>query len=100
MKRSAFIYNVGRGVAIDGAALRQALREGWIAGAGLDCLAPSDTPPADDPLWQMDNVILGLHTSGNSPHNSRRITDIFLTNLERYLAGQPLEHVIDAEAGY
>ena len=100
MKPTAYIYNVGRGEAIDGAALRQALAEGWIAGAGLDCLAPSDTPSADDPLWQMPNVILGLHTSGSSPHNSRRITDIFMANLERYLAGQPLENVIDAEAGY
>jgi len=100
MKPSAYVYNVGRGEAIDGAALRQALAEGWIAGAGLDCMAPSDTPPADDPLWQMPNVILGLHTSGSSPHNSRRITDIFMANLERYLAGQPLENVIDAEAGY
>lgn len=100
MKPSAYIYNVGRGVAIDGMALRQALREGWLAGAGLDCLAPSDTPAADDPLRQMENVILGLHTSGNSPENSRRITDIFIANLARYLAGQPLANRIDPLAGY
>jgi phosphoglycerate dehydrogenase-like enzyme len=100
MKPSAYVYNVGRGVAIDGTALRQALREGWIAGAGLDCLAPTDVPPPDDPLWHMDNVILGLHTSGSSPQNSRRITDIFMANLERYLAGQPLQNAIDPAAGY
>jgi len=100
MKSSAYVYNVGRGVAIDGAALRQALHAGWIAGAGLDCLAPSDVPSPDDPLWQMENVILGQHTSGSSPQNSRRITDIFIANLERYLAGQPLQNVIDAAAGY
>lgn len=100
MKPTAFIYNVGRGVAIDGTALRQALRDGWIAGAGLDCLAPSDTPAPADPLWLMDNVILGMHTSGSSPENSRRITDIFIANLKRYLAGQPLQNVIDAAAGY
>jgi D-2-hydroxyacid dehydrogenase (NADP+) len=100
MKPSAYLYNVGRGVAVDGTALRRALGEGWIAGAGLDCLAPSDVPAADDPLRQMENVILGLHTSGTSPENSRRITDIFLANLERYRAGRPLLNRIDPLAGY
>lgn len=100
MKHSAYIYNVGRGAAIDGVALRRTLAEGRIAGAGLDCVAPSDTPAADDPLWRMPNVILGLHTSGTSPYNSRRITDIFMANLERYLAGFPLHNVVDPQAGY
>ena len=100
MKRSAHIYNVGRGASIDGAALRRALAEGWIAGAGLDCVAPSDTPADDDPLWDMDNVILSMHTSGSSPFNSRRITDIFAANLERYLRGEPLHNLVDQALGY
>ncbi len=100
MKPTAHIYNVGRGASIDGDALRQALAEGRIAGAGLDCVAPSDTPADDDPLWDMDNVILSMHTSGSSPYNSQRITDIFLDNLERYLAGAPLVNVVDQRLGY
>lgn len=91
---------MGRGAVVDGAALRRALRDGWIAGAGLDCVAPADIPAADDPLWQMDNVILGQHTSGNSPYNSRRITAIFMDNLTRYLDGRPLQNRIDPDAGY
>ncbi len=100
MKPSAYVYNVGRGAAIEPVALRRALAEGWIAGAGLDCVAPSDVPADDDPLWDMENVILSHHTSGHSPYNSRRITDIFLDNLGRYLRGEPLINVVDQERGY
>jgi phosphoglycerate dehydrogenase-like enzyme len=100
MKPTAHIYNVGRGASIDGVALRRALTEGWIAGAGLDCVAPSDSPADDDPLWDMENVILSMHTSGSSPYNSERITDIFVENLERYLRGTPLVNVIDPGRGY
>ncbi len=100
MKPAAYIYNVGRGAAIDGVALRRALTEAWIAGAGLDCVDPSDVPEEGDPLWQMDNVILGLHTSGTSPSNSQRISDIFMQNLARYRAGQPLQTLVNLELGY
>lgn len=100
MKLTAYLYNVGRGAAIDGAALHQALTEGWVAGAGLDCVEPSDTPAAGDPLWRLPNVLLGLHTSGTSPYKSRRISMIFMDSLARYLAGQPLQNVVDSEAGY
>jgi phosphoglycerate dehydrogenase-like enzyme len=100
MKRTAHVYNVGRGASIDGAALRRALQERWIAGAGLDCVAPSDVPADDDPLWGMDEVILSMHTSGHSPYNSRRITDLFAENLRAYLDHQPLRNVIDLDRGY
>jgi len=100
MKSSAYVYNVGRGASIDGVALRRALSERWIAGAGLDCVAPSDVPADDDPLWDMEDVILSMHTSGHSPHNSARITDIFAANLRRYLAGEPLQNVVEPARGY
>jgi phosphoglycerate dehydrogenase-like enzyme len=100
MKRTAHLYNVGRGASIEGGALRRALAEGWIAGAGLDCVDPADVPADDDPLWDMENVILSHHTSGSSPYNSHRITDIFMENLRRYLAGQPLENVVNRRHGY
>ena len=100
MKPTAYIYNVGRGASIEGQAMRRALTEGWIAGAGLDCVDPSDVPANDDPLWDMENVILSHHTSGSSPHNSERITDIFAENLRRFQAGEPLINVISRELGY
>lgn len=100
MKRSAYVYNVGRGASIEPNALRRALAERWIAGAGLDCVAPSDVPDAGDPLWDYDDVILSMHTSGSSPFNSQRIATIFANNLRAYLDGRPLENVVDLERGY
>jgi phosphoglycerate dehydrogenase-like enzyme len=99
MKPTAYIYNVGRGRSIDAEALLQALRQGWIAGAGLDVSDPEPLP-ADSPLWDAPNVILSQHTSGSSPLNAQRITDIFMENLGRYLRGQPLENLIDPDVGY
>jgi phosphoglycerate dehydrogenase-like enzyme len=100
MKRTAHVYNVGRGPSIEGRALRRALVEGRIAGAGLDCVDPSDVPDEDDVLWGMENAILSHHTGGSSPYNSARITGIFADNLRRYVAGEPLRNVVDWERGY
>ena len=99
MKPSAYIYNVGRGASIEPTALIQALREGWIAGAGLDVTDPEPLP-ADSPLWDLPNVILGQHSSGSSPLNGDRITSILIENLGRYLRGEPLLNLIDEEVGY
>lgn len=99
MKPSAYIYNVGRGASIEANALIRALQEGWIAGAGLDCTDPEPLPP-DSPLWAMDNVILAQHTSGSSPYNADRITQIFLDNLGCYRRDEPLNSVVDLDRGY
>jgi phosphoglycerate dehydrogenase-like enzyme len=99
MKPTAYIYNVGRGGSIEPNALITALKEGWIAGAGLDVTQP-EPPPPDSPLWSMPNVMLTQHTSGHSPFNAQRITDIFLENLGRYTRGEPLINCIDKELGY
>lgn len=99
MKPTAFVYNVGRGPSIAREPLLRALQEGWIAGAGLDVTDPEPLPP-DDPLWALPNVLLTQHTSGSSPFNSRRVTDIFLDNLRRFLAGEPLRNVVDIARRY
>lgn len=99
MKASAYLYNVGRGASIEASALLRALQEGWIAGAGLDVTDPEPLP-ADSPLWHMDNVILGQHTSGSSPYNADRITEIFLDNLGRYRRGEGLHNIVDKVHGY
>jgi phosphoglycerate dehydrogenase-like enzyme len=99
MRSTAYIYNVGRGAALEPVALLQALQEGWIAGAGLDVTDPEPLPP-DSPLWTLPNVILGQHTSGSSPYNADRITALFAANLARFLAGEPLQQVVDPEREY
>ena len=62
MKRTAYLINTSRGPLVDEAALVRALREEWIAGAGLDVLE-SEPPDPDNPLLKMDNVILTPHSS-------------------------------------
>jgi phosphoglycerate dehydrogenase-like enzyme len=60
MKPTAFFLNAARGAIVDQAALAHAVREGWIAGAGLDALDP-EPPPPDDPILAFDNVITTGH---------------------------------------
>ncbi len=65
MKPTAFFINTCRGPTVDEAALIQALRDGRIAGAGLDVFEEEPTPP-DNPLLKMDNVIVTPHSAGAS----------------------------------
>lgn len=99
MKPTAYIYNIGRGATIDQDALITALQEGRIAGAGLDVTTP-DPPTPESPLWEMPNVMLSLHTSGSSPTNDMRVTDLFLKNLRRYVEGMPLLNIVSKELEY
>lgn len=99
MKRSAFLVNIARGDILDQEALVAALRAGTIAGAGLDVFA-TEPLPAGDPLWTMPNVILSPHMSGLSPHYSERFTALFLENIARWRAGQPLKNAVDPARGY
>jgi phosphoglycerate dehydrogenase-like enzyme len=99
MRPTAYIYNVGRGASIEPNALIRALQAGWIAGAGLDVTDPEPLPD-DSPLWGMANVILAQHTSGSSPYNADRITQIFLENLDRYRRNELLNNVVDTVQGY
>jgi D-3-phosphoglycerate dehydrogenase len=65
MKPTAYFINTCRGPTVDEAALVDALRNGDIAGAGLDVFEVEPTP-ADNPLLQMDNVIVTPHSAGTS----------------------------------
>jgi phosphoglycerate dehydrogenase-like enzyme len=99
MKPTAYVYNTGRGKSIDQKALIAALRNGQIAGAGLDVTDPEPIAE-DDPIWSFPNVILTQHTSGTSPQNSHRVTDIFLENLERFKTGKSLKNLYDPGRNY
>lgn len=99
MKTGAYIINIGRGATIDEAALAQALKEGKIAGAGLDVFE-QEPLPAGSPLWAMQNVIITAHYSGNTPFYDQRALDIFLTNLECFTRDKPMRNVVDKHQGY
>jgi len=99
MKRSAYLINVGRGETVDESALIGALRDGRIAGAGLDVFE-EEPLPEDSPLWGMDNVMITTHYAGSTPHYNERAMAIFLDNLQRYRQREPLRNVVDKRLGY
>jgi glyoxylate reductase len=91
MKRSALLVNTGRGGLVDQPALIDALREGWIAGAGLDVTDP-EPPPPGDPIFDAPNLILVPHI-GSATHAAREaMTRIAVENLLAGLGAQPLAH--------
>ena len=99
MKPTAVLINVARGSVVDEVALVRALREGWIAGAGLDVFE-QEPLPEDSPLWKMDNVLISPHVAGFTPHYDDRATALFGENLRRYLAGEPLLNQVERRREY
>ncbi len=85
---SVFV-NVGRGELVDQGALTNALGSGRLAGAGLDVFDPEPLPP-DDALWDLPNVIISPHNSGSSDGTTRRVAEIFLDNLGRFVRSEAL----------
>ena len=101
MKKSAIIVNVGRGTAIDSLELAKALNEGRLAGAMLDVTDPEPLP-ADHPLWDCENCLITPHTSGKKRQRDpfERICRRATVNLANFLAGKPLESVVNVKTGY
>ncbi len=99
MKPTASIVNVARGPVIDQEALLRALDDGTIAAAALDVHDPEPLP-AGHPLWSRANVILTPHISGAVEGYGHRAAAIFIENLRRYAAGQPLANVVDPDLSY
>lgn len=99
MQASAYLINIARGAVVDEAALLVALKEGWIAGAGLDAFS-TEPLPSDSPFWSLPNVFITPHCSAATSQTIQRIVDLFLDNLTRYRQGQPLKNVVDKQAGY
>jgi phosphoglycerate dehydrogenase-like enzyme len=99
MKKSAFFINIARGGIVDTPALVAALKDGRIAGAGLDVTDPE--PLADDhPLWKMPNVVISPHTGGMSPEGRERQWRLWRENVRRFVAGERLLCVVDKQKGY
>jgi len=99
MRPTAVFINVARGTILQEPALLRALREGWIAGAGLDVFDAEPLPP-DHPLYAFEQVIITPHVAGVTPQFFDRVAGVFCENLRRYAAGEPLQHVVDVSRGY
>ena len=99
MPDDSYVVNISRGKVIDETALVAALQRGKLAGAGLDVTYTEPCPP-ENPLWELQNVILTSHSAGASQHIRRRAMQLFIDNLHRYVAGDPLVNLVDKEKGY
>jgi phosphoglycerate dehydrogenase-like enzyme len=99
MKPTAYFINVGRGRSVVTEDLVSALRDGRIAGAGLDVTEPEPLPEGHV-LWGMPNVIITPHISARSDLRSERLWIVLRENLRRYVAGEPMLSVVDTTRGY
>lgn len=97
MRNAAVIVNAGRGNLIDQTALADALEQGQIGGAVLDVFI-EEPLPVDNRLWETPNTIITSHTAAVSVPES--IAPIFIENYQRFITGNPLQHIIDFERGY
>lgn len=99
LRPGAWIVNLGRGGLVDEPALVAALSGGAIGGAALDVFT-TEPLPAGSPLWDLPNVIVSPHMSGDFRGWDKALTGLFLEQLTRYRAGRPLANVVDKTLGY
>ena len=92
MKPGAILVNTGRGALVDRDALLDALVSGRIAGAGLDVFHDEPLRPAD-PLLGLANTVLSPHNAGQTPEVRRDGLLRAVENVERFLAGTPVNVV-------
>ncbi|MEK6711018.1 MAG: hydroxyacid dehydrogenase [Nitrospinota bacterium] len=90
MKRGAVIVNCARGAVIDEGALAEALREGVIAGAGLDVFE-EEPAPKDNPLFGLPNVVFTPHQAGATFNARDRINQMAAESVLRALRGERLD---------
>lgn len=95
----AIVVNVARGPVVDEQALTDALVSGRLAGAALDVFEVEPLP-ATSPLWDLENVLVSPHSASTLPDENAAIVDLFLDNLRRFRADEPLRNRYDPTRGY
>ena len=99
MTTTAHLVNIGRGASVVEADLVEALRGDVIAAASLDVFEVEPLPE-DSPLWELPNCVISPHMSGDVVGWRDTLARQFVANAERWLAGEPLENVVDTTLGY
>lgn len=99
MKNTAHLVNIGRGTSVDESALIAALQAKELGFASLDVFE-HEPLSADSPLWGMSNVLVSPHMSGDIEGWKETLAKQFLSNAERWLAGEQLQNLVDKDKGY
>jgi len=96
MKPTAYLVNTSRGPVIDQAVLTRALRERWIAGAGLDVFEKEPIDP-NDPLINLENVVLTPHIASATTEARSKMAEVAAKNLISVLEGTPPQFLVNQE---
>lgn len=97
MKPGAILINTSRGPVVDTPALCRALKEGWIAGAGLDVF-DREPLPMDSPLLEFENVVLEPHI-GSASHQARAAMAVMAAeNLVAGMTGKRPPQLVNPKA--
>ncbi len=99
MKPTSYFINIARGKVVVQEELVDALKNGDIAGAGLDVTDPEPLPE-DHELWELKNVVITPHMSARTVESGYRRNLLLRENIRRFAKGEPLLNVVDKEAGY
>lgn len=99
MQAGSLYASVGRGSTTDEEALIAALQAGKLAGAVLDVTATEPLPP-NNPLWEMENVILTQHSAGGQKAEDEGKISQFLSNVSLFVAGKPIQNKVELAQGY
>ena len=99
MKRGAYLFNVGRGIQVDSAALIRVIQEGHLAGAGLDVFE-QEPLPANSPIWDVPLILVAPHMGSFDDLVWEKQYELYAEELRRYFAGEPLIALVDKHKGY
>jgi phosphoglycerate dehydrogenase-like enzyme len=99
MNPQARFLNIGRGALVVEEALLAALHDGVIAGAALDVFV-EEPLPSQSPFWNAPNCLVSPHMSGDFAEFEDAMADQFIDNWARFVAGEPLNNVIDKRLGF
>jgi len=96
MKKTAYIINNSRGPVVDEKALYKALKEGWIAGAGMDVFEQEPTP-LDNPILKLDNVVVAPHISSASIETRAQMAQMVADNLVAFFEGRKPPNLVNPD---